>query len=62
MDSCSLAGNVSTSQWKTSDNFMADRQVGTAKPGDGKGRIYLFILSGFLNFLVLSIPLILING
>lgn len=30
-------GNVSTSQWKTSDNFMADRQVGTAKPGDGKG-------------------------
>lgn len=40
---------------------MADRQVGTAKPGDGKGRIYLFILSGFLN-LVLSIPLILING
>lgn len=33
---------MSTSQWKTSDNFMADRQVGTAKPGDGKGRIYLF--------------------
>lgn len=48
MLSCSLAGNVSTSQWKTSDNFMADRQVGTAKPGDGKGRIYLFIYFFFL--------------
>lgn len=30
-------GSVNTSQWKTSDKFMVDRQVGTAKLGDGKG-------------------------
>lgn len=54
MVSCSLAGNVSTSQWKTSDNFMADRQVGTAKPGDGKGGIYLFIYSFWLPQLLSS--------
>ena len=45
---------MSTSQWKTSDNFMADRQVGTAKPGDGKGGIYLFIYSFWLPQLLSS--------